>query len=126
MTEQAPQGRRESEHLFPNVPFIELNALFPQKPKQFVLKRHRSRERKRVAAGLTRISHQRPAGAEANARRQRCRGPIHRARLPTYCTLSDVNKLLPQATATGPFAPIVVTVVGKASLTRAALELQRH
>ena len=53
---------------------------------------------------LARISHQEPAGLEANARRQGCRGAIHRARLPTYCTLGDVQKLLPRAVAAGPFA----------------------
>ena len=53
---------------------------------------------------LARISHQEPAGWEANARPQGCRGAIHRARLPTYCTLGDVHKLLPRAVAAGPFA----------------------
>ena len=53
---------------------------------------------------LARISHQEPAGLEANARRQGCRGAIHRAHLPTYCTLGDVHKLLPRAVAAGPFA----------------------
>ena len=53
---------------------------------------------------LARISHQEPAGGEANARPQGCRGAIHRARLPTYCTLGDVHKLLPRAVAAGPFA----------------------
>ncbi len=59
-------------------------------------------------------STQRSPGVEANARRQGCRGAIHRARLPTYCTLGDVHKLLPRAMASGPFAPIGVTVVRKA------------
>ena len=53
---------------------------------------------------LARISHQEPAGWEANARRRGCRGAIHRARLPTYCTLGDVQKLLPRAVPAGPFA----------------------
>ena len=51
---------------------------------------------------------------EANARRQGCRGAIHRARLPAYCTLGDLHKLLPRALATGPFAPITVTVARNA------------
>ena len=39
---------------------------------------------------------------------------MNRARLPTYCTLGDVHKLLPQAMATEPFTSIIVTVVRKA------------
>ncbi len=42
-------------------------------------------------------------------------GAIHRARLPTYCTLGDVEKLLPRAVATGPFAESTATVVRKAA-----------
>ena len=55
---------------------------------------------------LARISHQEPVGTEANARRQECRAAIHRARLPPYCTLGDVHKLLPRAAAPGPFSLI--------------------
>ena len=62
---------------------------------------------------LARISRQRLTEVEANTRRQGCRGAIHRARLPTYCALGDVHKLLLRAMATGPFAPIVLTVVRK-------------
>ena len=44
ITRQAPQGRRKHiiyfRNLFPNVPFIKFNSLFPQKRQQFLLKRH--------------------------------------------------------------------------------------
>ena len=63
---------------------------------------------------LAGISLQRSPGVEANARVQECRGAIHRARLPTYCTLGAVHQLLPRAVAAGPFAPIAVTVVRNA------------
>ena len=41
-------------------------------------------------------------------------GAIHRARLPTYRTLGDVHKLLPQTMATGPFASSTAAVVKNA------------
>ena len=41
---------------------------------------------------------------EANARRQGCRGAIHRARSSPYCTLDDLHKLLSRAVAARPLA----------------------
>ena len=64
-----------------------------------------------LARVLAHISHQRAPGVEANARRQRCRDAIHRARLPTYCALGDVHKLLPRAMAARPFASSTAAVV---------------
>ena len=52
-----------------------------------------------LAQALARISHQRSLGVEADARRQGCRGGIHRARDPTYRPLGDVHNLFPQAMA---------------------------
>ena len=60
---------------------------------------------------LARVSHQRSPVVEANARRQGCRGAIHRARLPTYGTLGDVHGLLPRAMAAGPFASFTAALV---------------
>ena len=36
--------------------------------------------------------------------------------LPTYCTLGDIHELLPRDSATGAFAPIIVTAGGKSGL----------
>ena len=54
--------------------------------------------------GPPRIAHQEPGGLEANARRQGCRGAIHRARSSPYCTLDDLHKLLSRAVAARPLA----------------------
>ncbi len=67
-----------------------------------------------IVTELVRISHQRSAGVEANARHQRCRGAIHRARLRTDCTLGDVHEVLPRAKAAGPFASSTAVVVRNA------------
>ena len=53
---------------------------------------------------------------EANARRQGCRGAIHRARLPTYCTLGNLRELLPRAMAAGPFAESTAAAGEKSGL----------
>ena len=53
-------------------------------------------------------------GSGTNSRRQECRGRIHRARVPTYCTLGDVHKLLPRAVASGPSASSAGAVVRNA------------
>ncbi len=68
----------------------------------------------RSRSDLVRISHQRSAGVEANARHQRCRGAIHRARSPTDCTLSNVHEVLPRAKAAGLFASFTAVVVRNA------------
>ncbi len=64
--------------------------------------------------GLGRISHQEPVGTKAHARRQGCRGAIHR-RLPAYCTLGDVHKSLPRCVAAGPFGLTTAAVVRNAA-----------
>ncbi len=60
---------------------------------------------------LARFFHHVAVVTEVNARSQGCRGAIHRARLPTHCTLGDVEKLPPRAVATGPFTESAAAVV---------------
>ena len=45
---------------------------------------------------------------------------MNRARLPTYCTLGNLRKLLPRAVATGPFAKSTAVAGEKCGLADGA------
>ena len=63
---------------------------------------------------LARISHQRPAAVEQSPAIRDVGARLIAPACLTNCKPDDVHKLFPRAMATGPFAPIAVTVVRKA------------